>query len=138
MGIKDKSELQFKRREPGFVLDVLQMAMPSDEALRNIGAAAASMVAAARNMPRFDAAAFVGSFAPQSEQIARAIGALARSVTVNACESFVREVCRQAEEMEYALDQWLADMPAEEREELRRAIKDAPLCEVDVNAVGEM
>jgi len=71
-----------------------------------------------------------------AEGLCRELAAAAR-VAVGAV-AFVRELQRQAEETHRMIAEAVASMPEDEREELRRAIEDAPLGEADVNASGMM
>ena len=59
----------------------------------------------------------------------RAVGAMLAAITTASCA-----FAEQVERASLAIEDAIRSMPEEEREELRRAIEDAPLEEVDVNA----
>lgn len=136
---EEKSELLFKLRGRGLAEEVSKAAAQAGAAMRQ---AIAAMVL---TMPvvRFDVQAWFKSFAPPSEQITLAVETMRAAFAVHAegigqCAFAVGEMYRQAAEMHRAVGQWAASLPDDERDELRRAIEDAPLCPVDVNASGVM
>jgi hypothetical protein len=47
---------------------------------------------------------------------------------------YLAQAVRQAEQMRRDFAEYLASLPEEEREELRQAARDAPVCPVDMNA----
>ncbi|MBA3804102.1 MAG: hypothetical protein H0X14_00075 [Acidobacteria bacterium] len=99
--------------------------------------AAASMHTAGR--VRLDVARIIEGSRPLRDALAGARCAMADAGRVAGCvAAFVRALRRQSEETGRLLADAIAAMPEEEREELRRAIEDAPLERVDVNAAGNM
>lgn len=93
----------------------------------------------------FDAAAFARSLQPAQDfaRVAELATAQLLARVGQVCAAWValaEEMTRQAEQAGIARTASVRAMPEEEREELRRAIEDAPLEPVDVDAseLGEM
>jgi hypothetical protein len=81
----------------------------------------------------FSAALAIDSIRHMGEQMALAVAEITRP------DGPFAQAMRRAEEGREAFGEWFDSLPEEEREEIRRAYEDAPLCpDVDVSAGGVM
>jgi hypothetical protein len=82
--------------------------------------------------PSAELAGVANAFRDMGSQMAAALRELTRP------DGYFALAVKQAEEARRELAEWLAALPEEERDELRRLAEDAPLCPVDVSASNVM
>lgn len=128
-------------KELGFVLK----GFDAESIERSRRALAETAMRAMRVTPSFDAAALARSLQPTAGAFAAAHLATIEALKptqqmLEACATFAAGIAREAEMAIASMCAWFESLDDEEREEVRQALRDAPLEPVDVNAseLGEM
>jgi hypothetical protein len=122
--------------------DVPDFMLPGLRASEAARRAMASLVATMTRLPTLPDG-WLASFEAAMSSSAAAMRAAAQMICLPAhfaafSHAALEGLDRQVEQMRRSFAESIAAMPEEEREELRRAIEDAPLLPVDVDAPGVM